>query len=118
MRITLKIGDKELLCSLGLGFLGELLDSTGLSIDEVVEKLNKNPFKTVPLLIYHSAKYGAESKELTFTMSLSDIIDLIDDNGGLANPEVTRFLQTWTKSMTKDVPVEEALGEEGTSQKK
>ena len=44
-KATLKISKKEFHFSFGLGFLGELLDNLDLSIDQVGDKITKNPFK-------------------------------------------------------------------------
>ena len=66
----------------GLGFLGELLDSLGFSIDELQLNIEKNPFKVIPKLMYTSYSYG-----------------------GVTSEGVSSFLTAFTDSMTKDVPV-------------
>ncbi len=118
MDIALNIGNKKLNCSLGLGFLGELLDATDMGIEEIGEKMQKNPFKLIPLMIYNSAKYAAELDGKEFDMTLRDVVQLLDANGGLGNKEVVRFIQKWTESMTKDVPDEEAVEDSKDVKKK
>lgn len=112
MRIEIKIGDKVLPCSLGLGFLGNFIEETGIGVTEIGENLNRNPFKYVPLLLFHSTKTAGSE------ISLEEVTELLDNNGGLGNDEVNRFLLAWTKSMTKDVPIEEADKEEAEEEKK
>lgn len=102
--ITLKIAERELDFSFGLGFLGELFEETDLSINEVVEKLNKNPFKMIPTLMYYSSAYALkrQGKEVDFT--LYDFTDWIDESGGVGNPNTKIFLNAFTESMTKNIP--------------
>jgi len=103
----------------GIGFLGELLESTGLEMDELMSNVSKNPFKMIPIIMHKSAKYGAERKEKDFTYTIYDFIDLIDAEGGIASVGVNKFLESFTSSMTKDVPKEETVkAKEGQSKKK
>jgi len=103
-KITIKLNGKDILFRFGLGFLGDLLDDSGLTIDEIVRKLNENPFKIIPLMMYHSAKSAmeAEGKEIDFNKY--DIADWIDDAGGISSPEVVDFLNAFTSSLVKNVP--------------
>lgn len=91
----------------GLGFLGELLDSLDMGIDEVMESINKNPFKTIPIIMHSSAKYSAKRNEKEFNYTIYDFIDYIDADGGIAAKSVDKFLTAFTNSMVKDVPKEE-----------
>ena len=110
MRFTLVIGEKSLDFSLGLGFLGEYLEETKLSIEDIGSNLQKNPFKWIPLTMYYSAKYVRErdAKEVDFT--LYEIQDLIEDNGGMGSTAVTTFMKKFIESLTKDVPKEDQSG--------
>lgn len=102
--ITLKIADRELEFSFGLGFLGELFDETGLDIHEVAKKVTTNPFKMVPLLMYYSSAYALRraGKEVDYTVY--DFIDWLDESGGIGNPNTNVFLKAFTQSMIKNVP--------------
>jgi len=110
--LTLKINDRLLEFTFGLGFLGELLDHTNLSIDELVDKLNKNPFKMIPVIMFESADYvlKKQSKDIDFTQY--DFTDWIDLDGGVGSESIVRFLDAFTHSLTKDVPKEDELVEE------
>jgi len=99
--IELKINDIVLKCSFGLGFLGELLENLDLSVFDIGEKLDKNPFKWIPVLMYESAKYTNEDLDLT----KDELINLLDsEDGGKAMSE---FLGAFVNSLSKDVPKQE-----------
>ena len=111
MDITVRIGDADLKCSLGLAFLGELLDATDMSIEEVGEKMARNPFKLLPQMIYHSHATYMELDGKEPEYDLRGIMGLIEKDGGLSSEGVADFLSKWTKSMTKDVPESKGGGE-------
>ena len=91
----------------GIGFLGELLSTLDLGIEELMQEVTKNPFKTIPLIMFESAKYGFMRKGEEFTHTVYDFVDYIDADGGIQAKSVEKFLQAFTSSMTKDVPKEE-----------
>ena len=104
-KIKLNFEGKELGFHFGLGFLGELLDNLGFSIDELQTNIEKNPFKVIPLLMHTSYVYNLEREGKEVDLKLHDFIDLLDDVGGVASDGVSLFLTAFTDSMTKDVPV-------------
>jgi hypothetical protein len=106
--IKLTIGKEEMGFSFGLAFLGELLEETNMSIEEVGTKITRNPFRTVPLIMYYSAKQYAERTVKDFNYTLLDFVDLIDENGGVASKEAITFLEAFTGSLNKGVPKEKA----------
>ena len=63
--IEIVVNEKTLKCSFGLGFLGECLENLDLSVVQIGEKLDKNPFKWIPTLMYECIKY---SKDIDFTI--------------------------------------------------
>lgn len=118
MEITLKFTDKELKCSLGLMFLGEFLDVVDMSITDVGEKMQKNPFKILPKMIHTSAKVAAELDDEEFTLSLKELVGMIEKDGGVSSPQITLFVTAWTKSMLEGVPEEKPAEEGGEKAKK
>lgn len=115
---TLKLAGRDLKCVLGLGFIGELLEAIDLRIEEVGIKVDKNPFKMVPLLIYHSAKYTIEDLEGgEVDFKLTDVIKWVEESGGVGSSESIKFLQAFTKSMTHGVPKNEDQKEEASKKK-
>ena len=106
--IELEIGGEKRGFRLGLGFLGGLLEDMDIGMTELSNKLSKNPFKTIPLMMYHSAICDLERKGEPVDFTKFDIIDWIEElEGGFENKVVVDFLNAFTKSMTKDIPKEE-----------
>ena len=105
--VRIKIADQEIDFAFGLGFLGEALDELNISINDIQDKLTRNPFKIVPSLMYHSAKYAKFRKKEDGGFTHDEMIDLIDSGGGVSQPGVILFLQSFTSSLIKGVPVDE-----------
>lgn len=97
-------------------FLGDFLEEVDLSLEEVGEKMQKNPFRLLPKMIYISARTESEINGEDFDLALKDVVELIESDGGISSPEVTRFVNEWTKSLTIGVPTSPA--EEGKGEKK
>jgi hypothetical protein len=115
MRLT--INGKELEFTFGMGFLGELLDETDLSLDEVLLKFDKNPFKFIPLCMYVSTKYAYELKGKKIDFDRHTLVKWIEADGGLTddNKSVIEFTKAFSDSLFKNVPEEKT---DGTSKKK
>lgn len=105
-KITLKLGNKDLGFHFGLGFMGALLESLDCSIDELMRGIQKNPFKYIPKLMHEAHSYDCvrNGKENEFTVYA--LTDLIDEEGGVMSDSVSKFLEAFTGSITKDVPKE------------
>lgn len=117
--IKLKIGQNEHKFNFGLRFLGELLDEAEMGVEEVVEKLQSNPFKMIPLIMFVSAKYGAKSEKKDIGMDYDGFVDYMDENGGLGQPSVKEFITAFVDSLTSGVPnVEEQVVDEEEAKKK
>ena len=97
-------------------FLGDFLEEVDLSLEEVGEKMGKNPFKLLPKMIFISAKSEAEMSGEEFDLSIKDVVEIIESDGGIASPQVTKFINEWTKSLTGGVP--ESPAQEGDGEKK
>ena len=101
--IELEIQEKKRGFKLGLGFLGELLEVMDIDVSELQTKLGKNPFKIIPLMMFNAYKYDCERKGNTMELSQNDFIDYVEDKG-FESSEIMGFINTFTKSMVKDVP--------------
>jgi len=104
-KVTLNFNGKELGFHFGLGFLGELLDNLDCSIDDLQLNIKNNPFKVIPKLMYTSYVYNLNRQDKEVSLKLYDFIDLLDEVGGVTSESVGLFLNSFTNSMTKDVPV-------------
>lgn len=91
--------DKEF--HFGIGFLNELLDGTGLRLEELG---SQEDAVLLPKLMYYSLVYSYKrsSKEIDFTMY--DIFDWIDSSSTIGND----FMKAFNDSMHKDVPVDDS----------
>lgn len=102
-QITLNIGGEDRVFYFGLGFLGRLLDETNTSMSDFDRLRTENPFKWIPLMMFHSCSYGyiRENKEPDFV--LQDVINWIDET----DVEVLKSFNTaFASSLTKDVPTQ------------
>lgn len=88
---------------LGIGFLNELLDGTGLKIEELG---SQDDAVLVPKMMYYSLVYSYKrsQKEIDFTQY--DINDMIDENGGVGGSFWNEFSAAFWEAMYKDVPVD------------
>lgn len=116
--MKLKINNQELEFKLGVGFLGELIDETGKSLEDVLSGIDNNPYKYVPIAMYVSAKYALERQGKEVGFNKYEFTDWIEADGGLTdkNESAITFLKELTKDLTKDVPVDEG-GTEGSKKK-
>lgn len=106
--IKLIIHEKEIEFIFGLGFVGDALETLDLSIDEVVKKLDKNPFLMIPTLMYISAKSSKEEKGEEIDFTPKELINWIDESGGLNQDSIVNFLNAFKDSLIKNVPKEKA----------
>lgn len=113
-KAVIKFGDQVFECSFGIGFLGELLEHTDLSLQEIGVGIEKNPIKYVPLVMFHSVKYNALRYGKEFTLNLYTFTDLIEANGGVTKPTVVNWLKAFVLSVTPP----EINGKPGSDKKK
>ncbi len=105
--MEIKFGGKERLFSFGLGFLGELIEDTGLDISQVLIKLETNPIKYIPEYMYHSSKYAYESKGMEFSENVYDFKRYIEEEKGIYTSDgVKKFCKKFIESLHKDVYME------------
>jgi hypothetical protein len=102
-QITLTIGGEERLFHFGLGFLGNLLESEKIAMTEIDAKLAENPFKWIPLIMFHSCAYGFKRKGQFAPFDAYSFADWIDEVG-MDSEVVTSFFKAFMESLTKDVP--------------
>jgi hypothetical protein len=105
-QITLNIGGQDRVFYFGLGFLGNLLESENIGINDIDAKLAENPFKWIPLIMFYSCAFGFKRKNENPLFDAFDVADWIDEVG-MDNEVVTSFFKAFTQSLVKDVPQEE-----------
>lgn len=110
MNFTLNLDGKEYRCTLGLAFLGEALEETGLTVEQLGRKIVENPFRYIPTVIYLSVKTRTwldQSQGLNvpdFDHTLLEFVNAIEAEGGLQSPNVVKFLERFKDSLEKNIP--------------
>ena len=87
----------------GIGFLNELLDGTGLKLDELASQSDE---VLMPKIMYYSRLYACKRIDAIIDFTMIDIFDLIDNNGGIGGKFWFDFKIAFNESMFKDVPVD------------
>ena len=102
-KINLFIGGKYRDFYFGLGFLGRLLDETNTSMSDFDRLRMENPFKWVPLMMFHSCAYGFVRENKTPDFELQDVINWIDETDVSV---LQSFNTAFVNSLIKDVPTQ------------
>ncbi|MCT3788486.1 hypothetical protein HZQ67_14015 [Elizabethkingia anophelis] len=112
-KVILKLGGQEREGSFGLGFLGRIEDKEGLSVTDLFEMFQKKPLTILPSVVFHSLAYAEERKGNEPLFTKYDVIDWIDEDGGLGSPEIAKFSEAFAKSITyKDQNNEDSSGKQ------
>ena len=91
----------------GIGFLTELIENTGYTLEEVGHKMESGDVSIYPKLMYYSRLYSVQRKRMQPDFDMFDINDLIDNNGGVLGQFVADFSKAFLQSLKKDVPVDD-----------
>lgn len=102
-KITLNIGGQDRIFFFGLGFLGNLLETENIAMNEIDAKLAQNPFKWIPLIMFHSCAFGFKRRNEFPDFDAFDVAGWIDEVG-MNSEVVTSFFKAFAQSLTKDVP--------------
>lgn len=108
--IIVTIGKDRRGFKFGTWVLGELVEHLNCSVEDVEDKINSNPFRTLPLLFYYSAVLYKKSQKEEVDFTDVDVHDWIDTAGGFDSETVVKILDAFNKSMTKNTPKEEGEG--------
>jgi hypothetical protein len=83
----------------GTYFIGQWIEvSESNDVQEAFNCIGKNPFKNIPLFIQTAINTTAEINGLD-KVSLFDVINEIDNVGGVASESVTNLLNVFTNSI-------------------
>lgn len=102
-QIELELGGEKRTFYFGLGFLGNLLEKENVGVGEIDEKLINNPFKWMPLIMYHSLAWGYIKKNERPLFDAFDVQEWLDEVG-LDDTVVIDFFTAFRQSLVKDVP--------------
>lgn len=99
--ITLNIGGEDRVFYFGLGFLGNLLETENILFEEIGDKLLKNSYKWMPLVMYHSLAWGYIRKGEPVLFDAFDVADWIDELEDFEDVEVVlKINEDGTKETT------------------
>jgi hypothetical protein len=112
--MKLVIKEVEYSYSFGLGFLGECLENLDLSVFEIGKKLDRNPFKWTPILMYESIKYTNDGE---IDITIKEFVNQLDEDVNGAKV-MNEFLIAFVASLQKDVPKQEGVVENKKAPKK
>lgn len=102
-KINLFIGGQYRDFYFGLGFLGNLLEKTGIELHEIDSKIQSNPFKWIPEIMYYSLAFGSIRKNESLDFDAFDVAEWIDEVG-MDSEVILNFFSAFKNSLTKDVP--------------
>lgn len=100
-KIDIKFSDKILTFHFGLSFLGAFYQKYDLDVSKLYEKIQKEPFSFIPLLMFESYKHNLERQGKKVELTQLDLTDLIDENGGLhtEGAAANEFLEAFINSI-------------------
>jgi len=101
--ITLNIGNEDRVFYFGLGFLGNLLEKENIDMSDIDSELTKNPFKWIPLIMFHSCSYGYIRKGEFIPFDKFSVSEWIDELG-MDSDIVKSFFPAFNQSLVKNVP--------------
>jgi hypothetical protein len=102
-QITITIGGQNRVFHFGLGFLGNLLETENIAMTDIDIKLAENPFKWIPLIMFHSCAFGFKRRNEFPDFDAFDVAEWIDE-AGMDSDVVISFFTAFKESLTKDVP--------------
>jgi len=91
---------------LGIGFLNMLIEGTGKDLITLGQEVQTNSPVIVPQMMYYSLAYAARRNNTEMTMTIDDIYDMIDENGGILGSFSVEFQNAFLASMNQDVPAD------------
>jgi hypothetical protein len=87
----------------GTYFLGQWIEVSGCDdVQESFAILSKNPFKYIPLFLQTAINSTAEMYG-TDKVELFQVIEGVDDEGGIAGEKIQTILKVFTTSMTANL---------------
>jgi uncharacterized protein YneR len=104
--LKLKFGEVEVNLSLGLLFLGNVIERFEIKPNEIPGLIRSNPFLNVPLMIFEAAKAYSFLKKETFELTENDIFRFLESDGGVNSNQLKRFSDSYIESLVKNVPKE------------
>ena len=107
MTLTLEMGGQPRTFHFGNGFIGNSLETLGVGLADLFNKMGENPYKIVPMLMYESYKFNFWMQEKPMDdVTVDHFIRWCslapDDEGGPMNKWILAFTDSRTKHLPKE----------------
>ena len=95
-----EFGGKERTFWLGLGFLSMFLKESDTTIETFDKSLTDNPFEMIPTMVFCSLKYSYVRVGANLDFNKFEVIEWIDEAGGVGGDFVVHFLDKFSIAMS------------------
>lgn len=107
---VIEIAGQPLTFRFGISFWSSIMRHFGESdltkvLDRLKAAIKEDPFTIVPLMMLTSHNI-ALARDKQPEVDLDYMVDLIDEDGGIASNAIGAYLSAWSASMNRDVPQE------------
>lgn len=100
--IKIEFAGKERGFTFGLYVLGELLERYDTDIVGLGEKIGKNPFKVIPMIMYEGHKFDLKVNKSPVNVTYEDVAMWADE--GYGDGRVDQIIGVFMESLKKNVP--------------
>lgn len=100
-RTEIKLNGESIPVLFGSWVMGQLIKA-GYPLASLHEDMTSNPFVFFPKLVYLGAVNATPNKDLT-AFNENDFFDWVDEVGGISSGDVTKVINTFTRSLGMDV---------------
>lgn len=100
-QIILKLGGKEYNAKLGTRFLQKATEGEGLTLEQLLNDFSSgiNAIFLVPKLMYYAISFSAELKGEQSPLTMDEVFDLLDEDGGAGSDVSISFINALTNSL-------------------
>lgn len=101
--IEVEIGGKKRTLRFGLKTIGDCVKHQGQDPEMFLLSLTKNPFESIPAMIYYGAKYEVEKNKGVADFVLLDVYEWVEDEG-ITSDKIDSISRVFTRSLYDNVP--------------
>ncbi|QIY92244.1 hypothetical protein [Chryseobacterium gallinarum] len=94
----LTFNGNEYKAKFGLTVIGNTVKTLNVDFKEFFELFKKNIPLVVAPLLWHAISKGQPERKFT----LEEVEDWLDDDGGLSSPQLIKFIEAFTASITTE----------------
>lgn len=104
MKVTIEVGGQPRTFHFGNGFMGNCLETFGVTLQEVFEMMAKNPFNVVPKMMWESYKFNLWLEDKEPDIEKTDFLRALAAEPDLENSSINKWIVAFTESRTKHLP--------------